>query len=486
MKLDRFYGIIITLLVMVAFWGMIYKFGIGLVTILIFFSFFLLLMLLKPELLIYGFLMLGVFYTPLYDYKFRLFGLLVLPMDLMAILIYCLVFINRTLGRLKKFVFSPASAKKTIVSNFHFAILGLIILATFIGLVQGNYWKSVFRETKLMLYYGLIPVFISFFISGRDTVFRYFVFLIVLSTIGSFYDLYCRIFDIYTVSAFAGGREGVVTYADTPIGKIIRDYGWVSTFHYQVIAFLACLIFFFATKSLFAKAIFFIVALINLITNMLTVTRGFMLGIVVGITLLIFLWSLRRSTSTLRIVINFTTVVTVIVGIFYLSSLFVPEVKAAFYRFGSIFSSEYAGEGDIENMNVRLSSVYLGINTGLSHPLGRGFGILSPTGEETFSEAMRLWLLYHNSIGYIFFTFGLIGGFVIFYFFTKLTLGLLKLYRFASIQDKEALSLILVSLLAVFSMSFTSGNFLFSIDNLLPFIITLFSFSIFYLKNFKG
>jgi len=99
---------------------------------------------------------------------------------------------------------------------------------------------------------------------------------------------------------------------------------------------------------------------------------------------------------------------------------------------------------------------------------------------------MRLWLLYHNSIGYIFFTFGLIGGFVIFYFFTKLTLGLLKLYRFASIQDKEALSLILVSLLAVFSMSFTSGNFLFSIDNLLPFIITLFSFSIFYLKNFKG
>jgi hypothetical protein len=211
-----------------------------------------------------------------------------------------------------------------------------------------------------------------------------------------------------------------------------------------------------------------------------------MLGIIVGVILLIFLSGLRHSTSLFKAVASSFAVLIVIFGIFYLSMLFVPEVSAAFYRFTSVFSSEYAGRGDIENMNVRLSSIYLGINTGLNHPLGRGFGILSPTGEETFSEAMTLWLIYHNSIGYIFFTFGLIGGFVVFYLLAKLTLQLLKIYRIISIQDKQALSLILASLFAVFSMSFTSGNFLFNIDLLFPFIITLFSFSIFYIKLLGG
>jgi len=465
---------------------MMYKFGIGFVAVLTLFSIFFLLIILKPELSVYVFLIFGVFYTPLYEYKFRLFGILVLPTDLMAILIYFSVFINRVFGRFKRFSFSHADKPKSIGNSFHVVIIALILWATFIGLFQGNYWKSVFRETKMVLYYGLIPVFVSFFISDRRVIFRYFAFLIVLSTIGSFYDLYCRIFDIYTVSAYAGGIEGAVTYADTPIGRIIRDYGWVSTFHYQVIAFLACLVFFFGFKNFFVRITLFIVALINLIANMLTVTRGFILGIIVGVILLIFLSGLRHSTSLFKAVASSFAVVIVIFGIFYLSMLFVPEVSAAFYRFTSVFSSEYAGRGDIENMNVRLSSIYLGINTGLNHPLGRGFGILSPTGEETFSEAMTLWLIYHNSIGYIFFTFGLIGGFVVFYLLAKLTLELLKIYRIISIQDKQALSLILVSLFAVFSMSFTSGNFLFNIDLLFPFIITLFSFSMFYIKLLGG
>lgn len=459
------------------------KFAIFLVLAPLFFLF----LLLKPQFSIYIFLFIGIFFTPLYDYRFRLFGILILPSDLMAILIFLLVLLNQGLWRYRKLNSMSLNLRKLrIEGKLYYAILYLILLATFLGLIQGNYWKSVFRETKLALYYGLIPVFATYLISKSKNIQMYFIVLILLATVGSIYDLYCRVFDIYTVSAFAGGREGVITYAETPIGRIIRDYGWVSTFDYQVIAFLACLIFFFSTKNLLYRILLFVVGLINLIANLLTVTRGFTLAILMGIIFLIFLRGLGQSVSIFSAIRSLVASFAVIIIIFYVSLNFVPEIKASFYRFSSIFLPGYAGKGDIENMQFRLSSIYFGLSTGFKYPLGKGFGILSPTGEEAFSEILTLSLLYHNSIGYIYFTFGIIGGTLIFYLLTKLFLKLIKLFKFSPKEDKHNLSLILVSLVAVFSMSFTSGNVLFTINGTLPFIVTIFSFSLFYqVKNSK-
>lgn len=460
-------------------------FEIKFTAILVLISLISLILLSRPKISLYFFLFMGVFYTPLYEYKFRLFGILVLPTDLMAILIYLLVLINLFAGeryiRLKKENLNLG--KVPIEGKLHYVILFLILLSTFMGLAQGNYWKSVFRETKLALYYGLIPLFSTYLISKASDIKKYFAVLILLATIGSVYDLYCRIFDIYTVSAFAGGIEGAITYAETPIGNIIRDYGWVSTFHYQVIAFFACLIFFFATKKLSLRISLLIAGSINLIANLLTVTRGFTLAILAGVAFMILLRGLGESTSVFKAFRRLAVSFVVIFAVFYIAIIFVPETEAAFYRFTSIFSPTYAGRGDIENMEVRLSSIYLGLTTGLKNPFGRGFGVLSPTGEETFSEAMTLWLLYHNSIGYIFFTFGVVGGVLLFYLFTKLILRLLRLFRFTSKEGRHVLALILVSFIAIFSMSFTSGNFLFAIDSLLPFVVALFSFSLYLLNN---
>ncbi len=463
--------------------GIAYKFGIKFAVILVLITLILLIFLLRPKFSLYFFLFMGVFYTPLYEYKFRLFGILFLPTDLMAILIYLLVLINLFAGRYINLKRQNLNLGKVPVEGkLHYVILFLILLSTLIGLAQGNYWKSIFRETKLALYYGLIPLFSTYLISKASDIKRYFAILILLATIGSIYDLYCRIFDIYTVSAFAGSREGVITYAETPIGRIIRDYGWVSTFHYQVIAFLACLIFFFATKKLSLRILLLIAGSINLVANLLTVTRGFTLAILAGVIFMVFLRGLSESTSVFKAFRRLAVSLVVIFAVFYVAISFVPETKASFYRFISIFSPTYAGRGDIENMQVRLLSIYLGLTTGIKNPFGRGFGILSPTGEETSSEAMTLWLLYHNSIGYIFFTFGVVGGVLLFYLFVKLILRLLRLFRFTTKEGKHILALILVSFIAVFSMSFTSGNFLFAIENLLPFIVTLFSFSLKFAK----
>jgi len=434
---------------------------------------------------LYIFIFIGVFFSLLRGFYFRLFGILILPTDLIVLLLHYLYFLFRATRIKQKTNLPMQGVKKSAENYLYHVILILILLATFIGLVQGNYWKSIFRETKLILYFGLIPVFMRFLMKDKKVIIIVFVFLIVISTLGSLYDLYCRDYGILDPSLSKSVR-----YAYTPLGKINRDYGLFSTFGYQVPVFLASLIFFLKTKNPLYKILLFFTALINLIANLLTVTRGYVLALIVGILLLIFLNGLSRGGSVLKAVRRWVGGVVVISLVFYIALSIAPEVKASFYRFASIFRPEYAGAGDIENIQVRLSSIYLGFNTALSYPLGRGFGILSPTGEETSSEALILWLLYHNSLGYIFYTFGIIGALILLYLFIKTFIRLINIYIHANSEDSIPLALILTSLSCIFCEAFTFNNVLFSINSNIPLVIFLFASAMSYfwspeLKNVK-
>ncbi len=430
----------------------------------------------REELLIYMAVLLGIFYTPFYPLTFRFIGILLIPTDLLFLLILAIGFARKLMTGSSK-----VNSRLFVITG----IVAIIILyGTFLGALQGNYWKTVFRETKLIIYYGAIPIFIGWLLKSKIQLKHIFFFVLISATAGSLYDLYARIFDIYTVSAFAGGVEGVITYADTPFGKIIRDYGWVSTFHYQVFACLIGLVFILWTKSWSKRVLFIILTMINLIANLLTVTRGFMFGLLMGGASLILFISIqvneRNQVQIGKLIKRAVSGVMLLAIIIIVAAQIVPSVQASFYRFLTIVDARYAGAGDIGNISLRLSSIQLGIETAWTNPLGMGFGIESPSETRTEAEGRILYLLYHNSLGYILYIYGLFFGVFILLLLLSLALSIsFQVFR-AEQDDKMLLSILGTNYVALLAMSFTTGNFLFAVDNVLPYAVILMSGILYY------
>jgi len=433
----------------------------------------------KKEFILWVFILIGIFFYPIRNFSFRVLGILILPSDILAIFANFLGFIFLTTKSHKNNSMNFRIPTKVFSITIFF--ITLIILSTLIGLYNGNYPKSVLRETKLIIYYSLIPIFCVLMLRENIKIERVFIITLIFSSLGSLYDLYCRLFDIYTISGFAGGLEGYRTVAETPVGTIVRDYGWISTFPYQVFAFLIAIVLFLNFKNLLIKIFALLLGMLNLITNFLTVTRGFMVAIFLG-CLTILLLELMKKRLKLGAIFRGFVIGLLIFAFLYLSTLLLPSTKGAFYRLTTVFSDKYAGRGDIENMNIRLKSLELGIKTALSFPFGKGFGVLSETGKELQSEKRLLSLLYHNSLGYIFYSFGLIGTLGILFLFFSLLLKLTFLYPKVDVADKINLSLVISNFIALLSMSFTSANFLFTIECVLPFSIFLFASIGYYLQ----
>jgi hypothetical protein len=426
----------------------------------------------RPEAVVYLMLLSGLFFTPLYSLSFRLFGVLVLPSDLLALLALVLFLVGQgTVGRRAE---GPGGASVAMDYRMAEIFCLVLVVASVLGAIRGHFWKSVLREAKLCLYYGLIPVFATFLATGRLKLRRMFVWLVVFSTVGAIYDIYCRVFDIYTTSAYSGGVEGAVAYAHTPSGAIVRDYGWVSTFHYQIFAFLCAMVFFLDYDRWRYKVLFLVLAAVNLTANLLTLTRGFVLAVIVGAVTMAFLEGARKRVTVRAALPRIVAVVLLVVGVVYAVVIVAPQAKWAFYRTLSVFKPEYAGPGDIEQAQFRVAAIGLGARTALVHPFGRGLGTDSPTGQETLRERQVLSLLYHNSLGYILYTFGLVGGVVILGTLGWSFLVVVRMFHGADDKDKTVLTMIASGLTALFATSFTSGNFLFTVGSVLPYVIILF------------
>lgn len=414
----------------------------------------------------------GVFYTPLQKGSFRLAGIYLDPMDILFLCLFS-YYLAKALCK---------GAHKIQIRFYLVAliIIGMMVLATFIGLAHGNYWKTIFRETKMVVYFSMIPVFAHAIGKNRVNLVRIYAWLIILTSIGSIYDLYARAIGYYPSSPFAGGAPGVITYAYTPVGRIIRDYGWISTFHYQVFVCIILIPMVLQSTTWKGKILLSAALILNLVANLLTITRGFLLGLIMGVLILLLLLPIRLYSDG-KLIIHKIAFRIIAFGLaacilFGTALQLVPQLQAPFFRFFSIVTPEYAGKGDIGTVNLRMDSIRLGVQSASKNLLGMGFGIETSMQNLTTGDQRILTLLFHNSLGYMFYVFGSIGGTCIFTLLVILGIRVSYITLTEPIgKNKYSLATITGLYLALLAMSFTTGNFLFSIENVFPFTIFILS-----------
>lgn len=437
----------------------------------------------RTEWLLLVILLTGIFYTPLEKLSFRMAGILVIPMDAIFLLSMVMMLLKTKWGRKPvkgDLRLEQGLSTTKIVSG---VFLLIIFAATFIGLFRNHYWQTVFAEAKLGLYYGALPLILWALGSRKLRPETLMLFLVFFSTLGSLYDIYARIFDIYTVSAYSGGVEGAVAIADTQFGDIIRDYGWVSTFHYQVFSALICLCFILQGRRPIPRLGLLALLVVNVVANLLTVTRGFTFALLIGGLAVIVCSSLVDYSQRMRwgrLVGRFTIGVLLLVTVFVGLGRIVPQANASFGRLWGVMDRSYAGKGDVANMEYRLQSIKTGFNNALEHPLGMGFGTGSPSSSVSVTERLMLSLMNHNSIGYMLYKFGFPGAVAVLVIFALLCFRLFGLVRTGQAAAKRMSTCVLSCLLAIFGMSFTSGNFLFSICSVLPFVVIMIATGFYY------
>ena len=353
----------------------------------------------------------------------------------------------------------------------------IFFVATMLGFFRYHYWQTIFTEAKVGLYFGAIPLIADVFRKGKIRLETFLLFLVVASTLGCIYDLYARIYDVYTISAFTGGEAGVVSYADTAAGEIVRDYGWGSTFIYQVFSVLICFAFLLKTKRTLLRLGWLGLLSINLLSNLLTVTRGYMVGLLIGLPAVIYLSNLAGSASQGvlwgKLIGRATIAVLVLFGILSAMVYTIPQTSAAFERFYGLYDRNYAGYGDESNEEYRLKSVETGLSSALEYPFGVGYGYLVPSTSLSVEQERIRSLVYHNSLGFMLYKFGFPGTVTTIGIFAVIIVKLFSLIRREEKADKRALICIMSSLLALLSMSITSTNWLFDHSSLLPFIVAI-------------
>jgi hypothetical protein len=414
----------------------------------------------------------GVFYSPLYDRSFRLAGIYLDAMDI--------VFLGLVTYYLVKALLSGAHTIKIRFYLVAFIIIGLMVLATFIGLAHGNYWKTIFRETKMVVYFGMIPIITQAIWKGQVNLKRVYAWLIIFASIGSIYDLYVRAIGYYPSSPYGGGSTDYIAYAYTPVGRIIRDFGWVSTYHYQVFVCIILIPWVLQSTTWKRRILLSSVLVLNLIANLLTITRGFMLALILGVLILLLQIPVRIYLNG-QVVIHKIAFRIIAFGLaacilFGAAIQFVPQLQAPFFRLFSVVAPEYAGLGDVGTTDLRLSSIRLGWQTATRFPFGMGFGVETSIQNLSASDHRIMTLLFHNSLGYIFYVFGGIGGSLIIILLAILGI---RVFYFTLVEpsgeNKYALATLTGLYTALLAMSFTSGNFLFAIGNVLPFTILMLS-----------
>lgn len=437
--------------------------------------------LIRTEWLLFVALLSGIFYTPLERFSSRVFGILVIPMDAIFLLSMVIILIKTISGGRSansKDTIDPLDQSFKLTKIVTGVFLLIFFIAMLIGLFRNHYWQTVFSEGKLALYYGAIPLIAGLFGARKIRLEVLMFFLVAASALGSLYDLYARVFDIYTVSAYSGGVEGAVAYADTPLGDIIRDYGWASTFAYQVFSVLISFVFILQGRRILTRLGWLALLLINLVANLLTVTRGFMFSLLIGVFAVLVFSSLSVAQSWRvrwrKLIGRFTIGVLLLVGVFFAVGQVIPQANAAFYRLFGVIDRSYAGAEDVYNMEYRLQSIQTGLSNALEQPLGRGFGTRSPASSRSTSEWRVVYLIYHNSLGYMLYTFGFPGTIAVIVIFTVLIFRLIGLIRKVEATEKRTSVALLSCLLALLAMSFTTGNSLFIHNNsLLPFVVII-------------
>ncbi len=425
----------------------------------------------------------AVFYTPLADFSHRVGGILVIPMDVLFVMMIVLILLKRlcdtriTVNR-SCFLEHGLDLPQRVAGLF----LLIFFVAIMLGFFRYHYWQTILTEAKVGVYFGAIPLLADLFRKRSVGLKIFLVFVVLASSLGSVYDLYARACHVYTVGTFTGGAAGEVSYAYTAAGDIVRDYGWGSTFVYQVFAVLISFAFFLTERGPARRLGWIGLFVINLVANLLTVTRGYMVGMFVGIVTIIFLTSFPGSLSEAvcrgKPIVRMIFACSVLLGLVFAVVQVVPQTSAAFERIYGLYDRHYAGDGDVGNMEFRIQSMRLGLRHALHYPLGNGFGYRRPSSSLSSRQEEIRKLVYHNSIGFMLYKFGLPGTLVIIGIYCMIIVRLLLLIVRERGYDNTISICLIASVIATLAMSITSTNWLFDYSSLLPFIVILISASL--------
>lgn len=425
----------------------------------------------------------AVFYTPLAVLSHRIGGILVIPMDALFVMMIILMLVKRLWG--KRFLVNRSSffehgldLPRTVAGFF----LLIFFVAIMLGFFRYHYWQTILTEAKVGLYFGAIPLIADLFRKRAVRLETIFVFVVLASSLGCVYDLYARICHVYTVGTFTGGATGEVSYAYMAAGDIVRDYGWGSTFVYQVFSVLISFTFFLTARGALHRLGWIGLFVINLVANLLTVTRGFMVGIFVGMVTATIVSSLPGSLSEgvcrEKPILRVIMAVLVLIGLVFGVVQVVPQTSAAFERIYGLYDRHYAGDGDVSNMEFRIQSMQTGLRHALHYPFGNGFGYMKPSSSLSSQQEDIRKLVYHNSLGFMLYKFGIPGTFITMSIYCFLIIKLFMIIYTASESDRVLVMCLISSLSALLIMSFTSTNWLFDYSSLLPFIVILIAISL--------
>ncbi|MGC8491057.1 MAG: hypothetical protein ACP5SH_04895 [Syntrophobacteraceae bacterium] len=429
----------------------------------------------------------AIFYTPLTGVSTRIGGILIIPMDVLYLLLMCIIMVKPLWGER---IFLDVHDPLKYESGFTHVVTGVFLVIFFAATIQGffqyHYWQTILTEAKVGLYFGAIPLLADLFRKRTIRLETFLIFVVSATSLGCVYDLYARICHVYTVGTFTGGAVGEVSYAYMTAGEIVRDYGWGSTFVYQVFSVLISFTFFLKAKDVLGRFGWICLFVINLLSNLLTVTRGFMVGLFVGLTSIIFLSSLNVPLSEgvfrMKRIGRMMMASLVLLGLVVSVVWIVPQTGAAFDRIYGLYDGHYAGDGDVSNMEFRIQSMQTGLSSAWRNPLGMGFGYMEPSSSLSSGQERIRKLVYHNSLGFMLYKFGFPGTFLILGIFSFLILRLYRL-RNENETDERVRICLISSLLSLLSMSFTSTNWLFDHSCVLPFVVVLIAVSVFMIDD---
>ena len=282
-----------------------------------------------------------------------------------------------------------------------FFLTAVVVWISILGLENGNPWQTVFRETKMILYF---LAFFPFFRLLREPAQLRALLLsaLLFVTVASFANYLNRYLGN---EAFWAYSSGVALYKNPAYGEFHRGYVWGVT--YELFAFLIIISITIA-RGVFSSYKVWLVPLgiFNVINIFLMLSRGAFTSMMLGILSLALIWSVHRQGFW-----RFTQVLIIIAMM--VGTLMV--LRNHFDIFGAwtdrylslLFPYEHGTSGDVANREYRLYAIKLGLQQLTKTPLGRGLG-----------ETRFLGYLGHSLYGWLFFrtgylALGILGGYML-------------------------------------------------------------------------
>lgn len=351
-----------------------------------------------PSAAIYSAILVGIFEFPLNllaQKHLELATITIYPLDVLVLLLVC-VFITRSIFKKEQNAEYNQAAK--YLRRYWIGLSITILWVSIIGILKGNAWQSVFRESKFVLYFiAFFPILE--FLDCEKKLKAVIKILIIATTVATGLNYAFRVFGLQGEYVFASGIAQTVT----KWGTFKRGYVW-GIFEEMIVFSLLFSLFVGSTMSKRNQIVLLILAFFNLVNITLTFSRS-SIGATVGSVFFIILGHLFYDRTKFRRKAFFHTVIFfLIIGVATYQIRGVSNIiDAVEDRFYSVFNpDDYGNPADAANREFRIQAVSIALKFGSKEPFGMGLG-------GSHYEAY----LSHSLYSWIFYRCGIVGGIII-------------------------------------------------------------------------